>query len=282
MRASAAEETDMKMMHAYPVLMGAAAISAAAVIAGCDRGESRQANEAAAEVTASWSKAFDSGDPAALAAIYAADAHSLPTAGVRLSGREQIESYWRVDIGEGGVTTTLTPLDALVDGDLLHIEGTYQVKGLGEMELARGQYQQLWARSGDGWQVQREMWRTDPELQRSIDVADRLTAAWTNAYNAGDAQALVAMYAKDGVLSTVQDGSFEGPTAIELFWTRDFGGSKPSSTLTLTDVYMSGDLAHLEGEYKVVEGKTETEGRFVQLWMRDGDAWRIHREMWLR
>lgn len=150
------------------------------------------------------------------------------------------------------------------------------------MELARGQYQQLWARTAEGWQVQREMWRTDPALQRSIDVAERLTTAWTKAYNAGDAKALVAMYAKDGVLSTVQDGSFEGPVAIELFWTRDFGKSRPSSTLTLTDVYMSGDLAHLEGEYKVVEGKSETEGRFVQLWMRDGDAWRIHREMWLR
>jgi ketosteroid isomerase-like protein len=272
----------MMKLNAYPVLLGAAAMSAAAVIAGCNRGELRQANDAAAEVTAAWSKAFDSGNPAALVAIYAADAHSLPTGGVALTGREQIESYWRADIGEGGVTTTLTPTDAVAGGDLLHVQGTYQVNGAGEMELVRGQYQQLWARTNDGWQVKREMWRTDPALQRSIDVAERLTAAWTKAYNAGDAQALVAMYAKDGVLSTVQDGSFEGSTAIELFWTRDFGGSKPSSTLTLTDVYMSGDLAHLEGEYKVVEGKTETEGRFVQLWMRDGDAWRIHREMWLR
>jgi ketosteroid isomerase-like protein len=271
----------MKTMNGFPVLLGAAAIAAAAIVAACDRGQLRPA-DAAAEVTATWSQAFDSGNPAALAAIYAADARSLPTGGVMLAGREQIESYWRADIGEGGVTTTLAPADAVADGNLLHVEGTYQVKGAGGMDLARGQYQQLWARTGDGWQVRREMWRTDPELQRSIDVADRLTAAWTKAYNAGDAKALVAMYAKDGVLSTVQDGSFEGPVAIELFWTRDFGKSRPSSTLTLTDVYMSGDLAHLEGEYKVVEGKNETEGRFVQLWMRDGDAWRIHREMWLR
>jgi hypothetical protein len=25
-----------------------------------------------------------------------------------------------------------------------------------------------------------------------------------------------------------------------------------------------------------------TNGRFIQLWMRDRDGWRIHREMWWR
>ena len=50
--------------------------------------------------------------------------------------------------------------------------------------------------------------------------------------------------------------------------------------LSLTDVYMSGDLAHLEGEYEVTDKGKVTKGHYVQLWMRDGPAWRIHREMW--
>jgi hypothetical protein len=80
----------------------------------------------------------------------------------------------------------------------------------------------------------------------------------------------------------MQEGSFSGPAAIESFWVRDFGDSKPSSALTLTDAYLSGELAHLEGEYSVSDKGTKTAGRYVQLWMRDGNAWRIHREMWLR
>jgi hypothetical protein len=45
---------------------------------------------------------------------------------------------------------------------------------------------------------------------------------------------------------------------------------------------MAGDLAHLEGEYEVSEPAGSTRGRYVQLWMRDNNAWRIHREMWWR
>jgi uncharacterized protein (TIGR02246 family) len=266
-----------------PSLLGIAVVSFSLTAAACGENTQLQpATQAAAEVTAAWSKAFDAGNAAALAALYADDAHSLPTAGAPLVGRSDIESYWRGDIGEGGATTTLTTTDAIAQGDFLHVEGTYQVKGENDAELANGQYQQLWTRADGAWQLQREMWRTDPALYRSIDVAQRLTSSWTKAYNAADAKALTGLYAADAALSTIQDGSFEGPTAIEAFWVRDFGDGKPASTLTLTDVYVAGELAHLEGEYKVSDKGTETEGRYVQLWMRDGNAWRIHREMWLR
>jgi hypothetical protein len=45
---------------------------------------------------------------------------------------------------------------------------------------------------------------------------------------------------------------------------------------------MAGELAHLEGEYKVTESGKITSGRYIQLWMRDPTGWRIHREMWWR
>jgi ketosteroid isomerase-like protein len=101
-------------------------------------------------------------------------------------------------------------------------------------------------------------------------------------YNAGDAGALLALYADDAALSTVQEGTIEGKTAIEAFWVGDFGGTKPASALTVTDSYVVGELAHLEGDYKVTDSGKITNGRFIQLWMRDRDGWRIHREMWWR
>ena len=242
----------------------------------------QEGTQAASEPTAAWAAAFNAGDPTALAALYAENARSLPPGGMVVAGRNSIESYWRDDIGEGEVTTTLTPVDALAQGDLVHVEGTYQVKGAGGADLAGGQYQQLWTRTGGQWLVRREMWRIDPALRRETDVAERLTSSWSAAYNAGDAKTLLALYADDAALSTVQEGTIEGKSAIETFWVGDFGGTKPSSELTVTDAYVVGELAHLEGDYKVTDSGKITNGRFIQLWMRDEDGWRIHREMWWR
>lgn len=251
-------------------------------IVGC--GRSTPVNDGAelgSGPTAEWTAAFNKGDAAALAALYTDDARSLPPGGPPLRSRSEIESYWRADIGGGGVTTTLTPVDGMAQGDLLHVEGTYAVKGQDGADVASGQYQQLWTRAGGRWLVRREMWRIDPALHREIDLAQRLTESWTRAYNAADPKALLALYAEDAALSTVQEGTVNGKTAIEAFWTGDLAG-KPSSALTVTDAYIAGELAHLEGNYNVTDSGSITNGRFIQLWMRDMDAWRIHREMWWR
>ena len=276
----------MHTTFTHRIVPGIIAVSFAVVAAGCGQNSqpsTQQGTEAAAEPTAAWTKAFNDGDPAALAALYAENARSLPPGGTAVVGRSNIESYWRGDIGEeGSATTTLTPVNALAQGDIVHVEGTYQVSGKDGGDLARGQYQQLWTRAADRWQVQSEMWRIDPALHRETEVAEVLTSSWTSAYNSGDAKALIALYAEDAALSTVQDGTISGRHSIEFYWTRDFGGAKPSSTLTLTDVYLVGEMAHLEGDYKVVDSGKITEGRYIQLWMRDASGWRIHREMWWR
>ena len=249
---------------------------------GCQRSAPLQRGAAAAaEPTAAWTKAFNAGDVAALSALYADTARTLPPGGPAVVGRTDVESYWRSDLGEGGVTTTLTPVDTVAQGDLVSIEGTYEVKGGGDSEPAGGQYHQLWAREGGQWRVQQEMWRIDPTLHRQLDVAERLTSSWATAYNSGDHAALMKLYADDAALSTVQEGTIEGKTAIEGFWMVDLAG-KPSSTLTVTDAYVAGELAHLEGDYKVTDSGKITNGRFIQLWMRDPGGWHIHREMWWR
>jgi ketosteroid isomerase-like protein len=269
----------MKIFLANRMMAGPAVLVLAVAAVACDRNvDPQQAMNIAAEVTATWAKAYDASDAAALAALYADDARSLPPGGVPLVGRDQIESYWKTDIGEGGTVTKLTPGDAIAQGEFVHIEGTYQVEGQDKMDLATGQYHQLWTRTNDGWRLQREMWRMEPS--RSVELAERLTSSWTAAYNAADAKALTALYADEAELAAVPAGSFAGPVAIEAFWQRDFGKGKPSSTLTLTDVYVGGELAHLEGEYKVTDAGAVTEGRYVQLWLRDGKGWHIQREMW--
>ena len=176
----------------------------------------------------------------------------------------------------------MTPEHSVAQGDLLHVAGVYDVVAKDGVSLAKGQYDQLWSQVDNTWKVKHEIWRTDPSLQRDPDAAPRLSANWVKAYNAGDAAALTALYADDAELAIEPTGSVRGRDAIGSFWKDDFGSTRPSTALNLTDVYVAGDLAHLEGDYEVTEKGKVTTGRFVQLWMRDGNAWQIHREMWWR
>jgi ketosteroid isomerase-like protein len=271
----------MNGLYRARIVLAASAILASAGLAACRPAAAPLENKAAAEeVAAAWVKAFDAGDAAAVAALYAEDAHSMPPGAGTVSGRAAIESYWRQDIGPGGVVTKLTPNDSIAQGDLLHVDGAYEVTAKEGATLAKGQYQQLWKRIDGQWKVQHEMWRLDPAMQRDPTTADRLASLWTTAYNAGNATALTELYDKEAVLSTPTAGSRTGREAIGSFWKEDFGKNKPTTKLMLTDVYMAGDLAHLEGEYEVSDKGEITTGHYVQLWMQDDNAWRIHREMW--
>jgi ketosteroid isomerase-like protein len=269
-------------LEKWGAVIGSAAVVISVGAAACGRSVPADNKAVAEEVSAAWTRAFDAGDPAGLATLYAEDAHSFPPGSPAISGRGAIEAYWRDDIGSGGVTTKLTPDHSVAQGDLLHVAGTYDVVGTDGVSLAKGQYDQLWTRLDNAWKVEHEIWRSDPSMQRNPGTAPALSAGWVKAYNAGDAGTLMALYADDAELAVDTTGSIVGRDAIGSFWKDDFGTSKPSTALNLTDVYVAGDLAHLGGEYEVTEQGKVTKGRFVQLWMRDGNAWRIHREMWLR
>ena len=270
----------MKQDRANRLTQCAVAVIVSGSLVGCGGAAPAAGNKAVAdEVTSTWVNAFNGGDAGALAALYAEDARSIPPTGGMVSGRGDIESYWRQDIGSGGEVTKLTANSSMAQADLLHVDGTYAVESKGAIVLARGQYQQLWHRVDGAWRIQHEIWRLDPLSQRDTAMAEQLESLWMTAYNAGDATALTALYDKDAVLSTRPSDSVEGSETIGVFWKMDLGSQAPKTTLMLSDVYLAGDLAHLEGEYEVSDKGKITKGHYVQLWMQEGDAWRIHREM---
>jgi len=262
----------------------ATVVAAGSVTAACSGGAAlTDGTTAAQEVTARWTTAASSGNAGTVAALYTETARTMPPGGPAVSGRSDIESYWRTDLGDGSFKTTLTPTNAIVAGDILHVQGTYAVSGKGGAPAGNGQYEQLWTRAGGQWQIHREMWRLDPEEASGDDLAEGLTASWTTAYNGGDVKTLMALYHADATLSTREEGTLMGRPAIEGFWMMDLASGKPSSKLTLEDAYLVGNLAHLEGEYEVTQPRGKPiVGHFMQLWMREGTDWRIRREMWIR
>jgi hypothetical protein len=76
---------------------------------------------------------------------------------------------------------------------------------------------------------------SDPAVQRQIEIAARLFAAWSS----GDPDAPEPYFAPDGVLDDVASGRFEGWPAIRAFFARGLGRT---GNLTLVpDEFWSND-----------------------------------------
>jgi uncharacterized protein (TIGR02246 family) len=99
--------------------------------------------------------------------------------------------------------------------------------------------------------------------QAILDWAKDHTAAWYSAFNAGDASAIIKLYASDAVL-LLQGETFNGRGAIETFHKGNFAKVKYSCTWTIDSVSMVDNLAAVWGDDACVE--TPTSGAPSQSW----------------
>lgn len=256
------------------------------VLAGCspmgDDGAS--AREIADQVTASWLAAYNAGDVEALTDLYDDDAVLHMPGATSVSGKRAIREYWSDDIG-GGAQTRIDVHNAYSGGDIVYVEGDYRVLDKGGMQLAAGDFVQLWQRENGVWRIANENWHSHGVSFSSLtgnSLAEMLTSEWTAAYDSGDGSRLAALYAEDAMLTMPGEMTLAGRDEIEGFWIDDIGEDGTRTELVLRDAYVDGDLAHLEGSYRVMrnDGTELVHGEYLQLWVRENDQWRIHREMW--
>src|SRR3954454_16165603 len=83
------------------------------------------------------------------------------------------------------------------------------------------------------------------DLRAQIEGMDR---AWEKAYNAGDAAALTALYAKDAKLLAPGAEPASGTQAIGAFFAKDVAGGAKNA-ITLSDVVGAGDSAVETGSW---------------------------------
>lgn len=111
------------------------------------------------------------------------------------------------------------------------------------------------------------------------------TALWTDAYNAGDVDKIVALYTDDAVVMPSNTPALVGHAAIKDFLTKDTAAAK-SAGLTakdgVSDVGISGDLAWHAGSSSIVDasGKTVETGKYVEVWRHINGKWLIVRDIW--
>lgn len=119
------------------------------------------------------------------------------------------------------------------------------------------------------------------------EAAIRLSApAWAASYNAGDADALAAMYWEDATLQPPGAPAATGNAAIREFLASDITATKAAGlTMNIPEagaVDVSGDLAYEAGTYTVTDasGATVDTGKYIGVFLKKDGKWLYIRDTW--
>ena len=112
-----------------------------------------------------------------------------------------------------------------------------------------------------------------------------MTAAWLDAYNAGDVEKIVAMYTEDAVLMPPHAAVANGPAAIRAFLTTDTAAAKAAGVRLVLDTGAAtagvvGDTGWESGYYTVADasGATVDSGGYLVVSRRVNGQWRFFRD----
>jgi len=109
-----------------------------------------------------WEKAYNSGDGAAVAALYTDDAALFPPGAARVDGKQAIADFWNAAIASGLANVELETTELEFFGDTAnevgYIAGTVPADGGGTTAVG-GKFIVIYKRDADGmWRLHRDIW----------------------------------------------------------------------------------------------------------------------------
>lgn len=117
------------------------------------------------------------------------------------------------------------------------------------------------------------------DLRAAIEAQNkRFVAAVAKA----DVAAIGGLYTDDAQALPPNGDVVKGRAAIQQMWKGVFDSGIAAASLDTADVEADGSLAYETGRYemKLKEGKVADRGKYVVVWKRTGNEWRIHRDIW--
>jgi uncharacterized protein (TIGR02246 family) len=113
-----------------------------------------------------FAKALNNKDAMAAALLYAEDASLLPPNEAIVTGRKNIEEYWRGALDAGTTNVSVSTIATGSDGDLGYEIGRFHLSYPGEdgiMVVEKGKFTELLKRTADGtWISIYGIWNSDP------------------------------------------------------------------------------------------------------------------------
>jgi uncharacterized protein (TIGR02246 family) len=118
------------------------------------------------------------------------------------------------------------------------------------------------------------------DVRAAIEAQNR---AFGEAVRAGDTAAIGALYTSDGAVFPPNATRVSGREAVAEFWSTVLASGVANVVLTTEEVaYAGGDTASEVGSALLSDkdGAPLDEGKYIVVWMQEGGAWRLHRDIW--
>lgn len=111
------------------------------------------------------------------------------------------------------------------------------------------------------------------------------TDAWNAAYNAGNVEAILALYSDDAVVMPPNVAAITGLASLKEYLAKDVAASKLAGITSkdgVSQVAISGDLAWHAGTSLFVDAadKVVQTGKYVEIWRRTSGRWLLVRDIW--
>jgi uncharacterized protein (TIGR02246 family) len=125
-----------------------------------------------------------------------------------------------------------------------------------------------------------------PDTAADETAIRAVNTAWFKAFNAGDGEALAALYADDAVLSAPGAPAARGKASIREYYVKAVAAlaaaGLANSDGPTSDVGASGDLAWQWGTYVVTDksGAGVDAGKYTTVFQRKNAKWMIIRDTW--
>ena len=115
-------------------------------------------------------------------------------------------------------------------------------------------------------------------VQRAIEAAN---AQFTATAAKGDGAGLAALYATDAQLLPAGSEVIRGTDAIQKIWQRALDSGIAGIGLKTLEVFAHGSTATEVGQYELRDkaGKILDQGKYIVVWRREGDKWKLLRDM---
>ena len=103
-----------------------------------------------------------------------------------------------------------------------------------------------------------------------------------SAFGRGDAAGVAGLYTEDGQVLPPASEPITGRPGIQGFWQGAMDMGVKAAKLETEEVAHHGDAAYEVGRYtlEAVGGQLLDRGKYVVIWQRHGEAWKLHRDIW--
>jgi len=109
-----------------------------------------------------WARAFNTGDPAAVAAMYTKDAYVLPAGGPMLHDHAAIEAFWKAaEATMQDVKCTALDVKRLGGSAAREIGTCSFMTKKAPLQEVRIKYAVVWEKEGGKWKLLQDIWNTD-------------------------------------------------------------------------------------------------------------------------